>query len=1053
MKPKLHFSKKNLSDFSSLTLLLFILLVGIISDVNAQTNHFAYINVIKQPCNGDGVLAVNYVTGLTPPLTYEYGLSNYSTITHSNTNALNDTLFNIESTIRYVSITETTNNPQSIYIDTVGIVDPFQINNPTITAAICPSLNGSAVITINNGAAPGKVEWFQNSATTYMAYVGVGNPMNLAVGVYRAKVYNNNGCYAYYDSMYVSNISPITFSVITTDANCTNGTASVTSISGGVAPYSFDWANGAHSSQINNLVTGNYDVKVTDAQGCYSQSYASINQAININVNTTVTDATCIQNDGQIIAFASGGTPPYQYTYSNGTNGQTASKLQGGQSLNIDVIDAKSCKGTGYAYVAINTPVNVNYSANASKCTQPTGSATLNISGGTQPYTVVWNTYPAQTGAGISNMASGQYDFEVTDGAGCKRSGTVFIPQESTLTLSINSTNPICPQTTGSSFVSVNGNKPPFTYLWSSGEITDNINNAPIGSYSCQVTDNVGCKLTKYTYISQTSPLTININSTAASCKFAADGSITATAIGGTAPYTYNWSNGQTAATATNLISGNYNVYATDVYGCSGSNYDFVDYNHSDSSCFCVLKGKVYVDANSNCQYDISETGVENIMMHCSANGYTFTDANGNYSFIVPSGNYTLSEAVQYFYPLANCQSNSIAINSTATTGCKITNDFANIINPIHDVHVIRTNVNPPIPGFSYKQRVIIQNDGTINEAAILSDAGLDNQILLDGTNPSSYVLSHSIPNVNLYNNSSALLSLSPQQYQVFDFDYQVPTNIPLNTILNFNDTVAYLAPIENWLADYTPWNNVENYRPLVIGSFDPNMKEVFPAGTGSEGFIEDKDTLLDYVIHFQNTGSYYAQKVVVLDTLDANLDWTSLKLGYADHNYTAELSENGILKFTFNNIQLIWQSQSEIASRGMVSYTITRKKNLAPGTKITKASAIYFDYNAPVITNRAISTISYSVATSIKNESSSDSKMIVYPNPASTEINVQLKVGEVFLITIYDTQGRVIQQINGNKNTVIQKIDLLNLINGIYFIEVVKTDGSKLSEKFIISN
>jgi len=1050
LKTKLHVLDKKLKAKNTIKFILWMLLAIATDRLVAQPSPSATINVIQQPCNGNGILAVNNVTGLTPPLVYTYYPGGGAAIVHSNVNSLNDTLYEIVSSIKNIYIEEMTSNPRSFYTGTVNISQPFPVNTPTLTPAVCPG-KGSALIKINNNNSPKKVEWYNDTV-----YITTGDPVNLAAGLYTAKIFDNNGCYVFYDSININNQSPVTYSVNTIAANCTNGSASIANITGGTAPYSFEWSNGSHNSQINNLLSGSYEITVTDNQGCYNQQSIYINQAVNININTTVTNATCLQNDGQIIAFASGGTSPYQYTFSNGTNGQTASKLQGGASLKIDVVDAKGCVGETSASISVTTPINVSYSTTVSKCTQPTGSATLSISGGASPYSVLWNTFPQQTGNSITNMGAGQYDFEVTDANGCKRTGTAVIPQESILSVAINAINPTCPQTTGASFVTANGNKPPFTYLWSNGAVTDSIKNVPIGGYSCTVTDNVGCTYTKHTDISANSPLTVNFNTTASSCKYTADGSIAATIIGGTAPYTYNWSNGQTIATATNLLSDYYYLNVTDANGCSNSASDFLDYNQSDSSCFCVLKGKVYVDANSNCQYDNGETEVENIMMQCSTIGYTFTDVNGNYSFLVPSGNYSLSEVVQYFYPLSTCQSNPISITSTASNSCKIVNNFANSINPIHDVHVIRTYVNPPIPGFNYTQRLIIQNDGTVKEPSILSSSALDNQILLSGINPSQYALINSTQNTSVYNNSNSSLSLSPSQNQAFDFDYLVPTNIPLNTVLNFNDTVAYTAPIGNWLSDYTPWNNVENYTPKVIGAFDPNLKEVFPTGTGAEGFIGKKDTVMDYIIHFQNTGTYYAQKVVVFDTLDANLDWTTLKPGYSDHNYTAQVSESGVLKFTFNNIQLTWKSQSETESRGMVSYTIKLKKNLAQGTQIAKASAIYFDYNAPVITNRAISTISYTntVSAGITNVTANDSKLIVYPNPASTEINVpSLKLGEILFINIYDIQGRVIQRIDGDNKVLIQQVNISNLLDGIYFMEIINTDGSKKSVRFIKIN
>jgi hypothetical protein len=97
---------------------------------------------------------------------------------------------------------------------------------------------------------------------------------------------------------------------------------------------------------------------------------------------------------------------------------------------------------------------------------------------------------------------------------------------------------------------------------------------------------------------------------------------------------------GQTGTTASGLNYGNLYVSVTDANGCSNNNHTYVNYNAANNSCYCTISGKVYKDANSNCTIDGGETGIHNIMIHCSGVGYAFTDANGNYSF--PSANWNL---------------------------------------------------------------------------------------------------------------------------------------------------------------------------------------------------------------------------------------------------------------------------------------------------------------------------------------------------------------------------------------------------------------------------
>ena len=1032
-----------------------LIIILMLTAINSfASNPTGTCTVLKQPCNFDGVIVTTITSGMTLPLTFRYGDINYTI--HSNVNSFSDTLYGV-SYCYGVYIIDNFGNSLNL---STGIIKPFNVDFPVTTDAICPKTTGTASVTINNGSAPDSVKWFIVKSTypsfVLGNYVGTGNPINLPSENYIALAYKN-GCseFSQTDSTgiggSINNVSTITYTVNTTTANCTNGTASITNIAGGIAPYTYKWSNGANSSSISNLTMGLYSTTVTDVQGCYkANNFIGINQSISIGINSSITNATCLQNDGSVITFGSGGTPPYTYLYSNGATSQTASGLSAGTYIYATVIDANGCSsGESYSYISGTTPISVNYSATPSSCTAATGSATLSVKGGTSPYTIDWNTYPLQSGLTINNMPSGSYNFKVTDSVGCIQTGIAYIPPQSNIIASVTSLNPVCPYNTGSVNSNVSGSNPPFTFLWNTGSTAQSLSNVPVGTYSCVITDNIGCSVTKNTFISMTSPVSIGITTTPASCLYASDGSALANAYGGTAPYTYKWSNGQTAYIATGLSTGYYFVNVTDVNGCKNLNnyYSMVGYNSANDSCYCTIKGKVYQDMNGNCQYDSGEQGIEHIMIHCSGYGYSFTDANGDYSFLVPTGNYILSELVQYIYPLASCQNNNVNINVTASSGCISTVDFANVINPLHDIHLISTCSNNAVPGNSFTQGVIVQNDGTVNETNIDFSYKHDGQLLYVNTTPNIYTQLDSVNEPNWYSVNSGFPSLSPGASAILLNNYMVPTNIPLATSVYFQDSAAYQLPMSNWLTDYTPWNNVNKYQTNIVGSFDPNFKEVTPKGVGINGNIYRSDSVLDYVIHFQNTGSYYAENVIVVDTLDPDLDWTSIRLGYSNYNYTASLSDNGILKITFKNINLSCQSQSDINSRGLVAYSIKQKHNLALGTKITSSSAIYFDYNSPINTNTTLNTI---YSPDGLEEHSLISDISVYPNPTINYLTLDFGNNLRFTnyeLRIYDVIGNLIlgKNINNNKTN----IDVSSLPSGLYILKV-KTENSELIRKFV---
>lgn len=1046
MKTKIKHHRKRLSGF--LKTLTVATLLGMGLAAKAQTGTYT---VLQQPCNNDGQLSVTITSGLTPPLNFRYYDINGNQYSHLHVNSLSDILSGIGAPIQYVHVAPSTGG-LTFSTAVTGMVAPFTVDNPIITNAVCPSLTGTAQITINGGTAPASVQWFNYLPSSSSTYVGTGNPMALPPGMYSAIITDAAGCTAGTGSdstnvVYIDNISGMSLTMASTQAACTNGTASVTGITGGVAPYTYLWSNGATTPSISGLVQGAYSAIVTDAQGCNTTDNTFVPQSVSVNANPVVTNATCLQTNGSAIAFGSGGVPPYTYAWSNGMTTQSVTGISGGTNLYVTTTDANGCFGTSYMHVNSSTPITATYAVTASSCTAPTGSVTLNISGGTTPYTTTWNTFPASSGTSISGKPAGTYSFTITDAAGCVRTGAVAISTPSLMVSSAYASNPVCPATTGTVGITASSNNPPLSYLWNTGATTPSITGTVGSTYSCLITDNVGCTQTKAVTQFSSSPISVGFSSTQASCRYSADGSILANAIGGTAPYTYSWSNGQTTPTATGLATGNYYVSVQDAIGCTSSpSYAYVGYNSLNNSCYCTISGMVYNDANGNCTQDAGEAGIENIMIHCAPFGYAFTDANGNYSFIVPSGNYTLSETVQYMYPLSACQSNSIAVSVTAASGCTNTVNFANSINTIHDVHVFRTSITQPVPGNAYAHALIIRNDGTVNEPTIELAYRADGQMIPGTTSPLTYSQPNPGTDPSWYNFSG--LTMPAGGSTVVYYNDLTPTNIPLTTALLYNDSSSYTAPISNWLTDFTPWNNITNYTAHVVGSYDPNFKEVSPQGTGTEGFIETSDSTLDYVVHFQNTGSYYADKVVVVDSLDADLDWTTLRPGYSDHAYTATLSENGVLTFTFEHINLDWQAQSEMGSRGLVTYSIKQKPNLAPGTEIKNSAAIYFDYNAPVITNQTLNTIQFPTGIA---ESENKPELVVYPNPANDVLNINLSnANDVNTIRIYDLLGRMVQSETAMKNAASQKVNVSGLVKGLYFVVLEKANGEKVTGRFV---
>lgn len=156
---------------------------------------------------------------------------------------------------------------------------------------------------------------------------------------------------------------------------------------------------------------------------------------------------------------------------------------------------------------------------------------------------------------------------------------------------------------------------------------------------------------------------------------------------------------------------------------------------------------------------------------------------------------------------------------------------------------------------------------------------------------------------------------------------------------------------------DVDTTNNSKTYCYNVIGSYDPNIKEVYPPGICEPHFISN-DQLLNYSVHFQNTGNAEAIHIYVLDTLDSDLNFNSVRIIGNSHPLITELLPGNVLKFRFDNILLPDSISNEPASHGFVIFEVKPLSGLTNGTQIKNDVGIYFDFNPPVYTNTVLNTI-----------------------------------------------------------------------------------------------
>src|SRR5690606_9400740 len=272
----------------------------------------------------------------------------------------------------------------------------------------------------------------------------------------------------------------------------------------------------------------------------------------------------------------------------------------------VTVSDTNACTATKVILVTQPSAINIALSAISEKCNKVNGIAIASASGGTAPYTYLWNTGVANDS--LINKASGWYSVTVTDANLCTKVDSVFIPHINSPTINgFTRSNPVCnSDSTGSLTVNVSGGTPAYTYLWSApaGVTGASNTNIPAGIYTVTVTDINGCSATSKDTLFNPPLLVISHSSTNASCALN-NGIAIFNVTGGATPYSYLWSNGATGTNQQSTLSnGTYTITVTDGNGCVKQDTVIVNRtpatmvqldSSNNVSCYGLSDGNIYI--------------------------------------------------------------------------------------------------------------------------------------------------------------------------------------------------------------------------------------------------------------------------------------------------------------------------------------------------------------------------------------------------------------------------------------------------------------------------
>jgi len=358
-----------------------------------------------------------------------------------------------------------------------------------------------------------------------------------------------------------------------------------------------------------------------------------------------------------------------------------------------------------------------------------------------------------------------------------------------------------------------------------------------------------------------------------------------------------------------------------------------------------LFNGIVFYDSNNDCVYqggsDLLLPDVSLILQ--PGNVMLLTNDNGEYSAYLPFGSYSVSQS--NFYGLdQKCPQSPFSflldsINNTFTQ--EIADTVISGVNCDLDVNVV--SFSAARPGFNCVIDLRMTNTNVVPSTSSLLTYTFDpNLQFISATNGG-------LANGNQVTwNQPPITGLA---YYDVSVTFLVPVGTPLGTILTSTAEVT-LLPCDTNLS-----NNTLTHTRVVTGSYDPNLISVSPVGVGALHVLPP-DYRLNYFIEFENTGTDTAFTVVLIDTLPGTLDPLSIQVMQATHPYFVEVTNDSILRFTFENIMLPDSGTNSIASKGHISFGIDQDPGLIDGTVITNKAEIYFDFNLPVATNTVFNTI-----------------------------------------------------------------------------------------------
>ena len=479
-------------------------------------------------------------------------------------------------------------------------------------------------------------------------------------------------------------------------------------------------------------------------------------------------------------------------------------------------------------------------------------------------------------------------------------------------------------------------------------------------------------------------------------------------------------------------------------------------YNHALSviNYTCVLNsvpcsnisGQFYKDCNNNCILDAGDgplsMNVQGKVYNGSGFNVNFTpDGNGNFSLFLPTtASYSLTQ-----YPLSPtytaCTTGTITLLPGASTNTLL---YGYKSNPWNNpgVNVTRATGGPVNPGNTVKFNVTTFTFQSSFCAGVppLNPGKL--KVVLK--NFMTYSGSSSVPPPSLIPATTG----DTLQWTISNFSNPTVNSfsVVISPTISLTTPYSVEAIIYPTTDNYLP-NNTCIFSHTIGAPYDPNNKLVYAAGMMPNGDIPWGGTQdLFYTINFQNIGTAPAVNVKTLDTMDVNLDLSTLNVLQSSFPVSTQIDNvSRLVTFMFNGIYLPDSNTNEPGSHGYVRYSIKLNPGVPANTIIKNRGHNYFDFTEPVATNQTSNKLV--VATGLNEKIALESGIRVMPNPFSEQLSLSAK-SDIQSVTVFNIMGQALKQITNNSTEL--AINFSDLPSAIYMLSVKTSDGKINSIKVI---